>query len=46
MGDYATSIVDAIDNARVFVVVLNGTASHAKGFKRRIATQFLCLYCK
>lgn len=29
MGDYATSIVDAIDNARVFVVVLNGTASQS-----------------
>lgn len=46
MGDYAASIVDAIDNARVFVVVLNSAASPAKGFKRRIATQFLCLYCK
>lgn len=29
MGDYATSIVDAIDNARVFVVVLNGAASQS-----------------
>lgn len=28
-GDYATSIVDAIDNARVFVVVLNGAASQS-----------------
>ena len=42
MGDYATSIMNAIDEARVFVVVLNNAASESVHVLNEVENACFC----